>query len=259
MNHPPYTPEDLKAPPLSGSAFLALLKEQKQEKYPEPPPFYQALYDGSLKREYLELWVKNMYAYWNETMVTSTGALFCKDNDEETRTHMLKKLVCIEGKGIVNDLNGWTASSYEEMWLRFGEGLGIRRDDILSWKTFMRSYFAMTTLGLLSRWWEWNWLDGIAAMYAGDLLGQECMGRAYEALKRFYRVPEGALEFFTNYLADVGEDVQWEEKALAYWPSTTERQLTAARAFRNRLDIEYQLVLPLATAIQSDKLPLQVP
>ena len=136
MNHPPYAPEDLKDDPLPGAQFLELLAKQRQEKYPEPPPFYQALFDGTLKREFLEMWVKNMYYYWDYAMQFSTGAIYVKTNEEATRSKMLRKMVCIEGREIVNDLVGWTAPAYEELWLRFGEGLGMSRDAITSWKPF---------------------------------------------------------------------------------------------------------------------------
>jgi pyrroloquinoline quinone (PQQ) biosynthesis protein C len=259
VNHPPYGPDDLKAPPLSGEEFLADLQRQRLQKYPELPPFYQALAQGTVKREFLELWVKNLYSYWDDALQFSTGALFVKTNEEDTRTHLLHKLVCIEGKEVVNDLTGWTTPAYEELWLRFGEALGLTRDDVTSWKTFTRSYFAMSTLKLLTRYWEWSWLDGIAALLAGDQLGKECMSVAYDALKTHYGLQESELEFFTVYVEDVTSDIPWEEETLRYWTCTTERQLTAARAFRNRLDIEYQLVLPVHVAATSDRLPLQVP
>ena len=184
MNHPPYSAEDLRDPPLPGAEFLQLLATQRQERYPEPPPFYQALFDGSLKREFLELWVKNMYYYWDYGLQFSTGAIFVKTNEEATRTHMLRKMVCIEGREIVNDLVGWTTPAYEELWLRFGEGIGLSRDEITEWKPFTRSYYAMSTLSLCSRWWEWSWLDGVASFYAGDQLGKELMSRAGDALAR---------------------------------------------------------------------------
>lgn len=259
MNHPPYGPEDLREPPLPGPKFLELLAEQRRERYPEPPPFYQALFDGSLKRELLELWVKNLYYYWDHGLQFSAGAIFVKTNEEATRTKMLRKLVKIEGKGIVNDLVGWTGEALEELWLRFGEGLGMKRDDITSWRTFTRSYFAVSTLALMSRWWEWSWLDGVASMYAGDTLGKELMARAEEALKKHYGVADEHLEFFRTFVADAEEDIPWEAECLSYWACTTERQLTAARAFRYRLDIEYQLVLPLHTAVTSETMPLQIP
>jgi len=259
MNHPPYGPEDLKDPPLSGQDFIRELHRQKTEKYPDPPALYGDLCAGKLKRGDLELWAKNMYEYWDQCMVFSTGAIFVKTNEEATRTHLLRRMVDIEGEEVVNDLTGWTTPAYEELWLRFAEGLGLRRDDVLSWRTFTRTHFAISTLNLLSRWWEWSWLDGIASFYAADLLARENVGKIEEALKTQYRIRDESLEFFGIYLGDVESHLPWEEETLAYWACTKERQLTAARAFRNRLDIEYQLLLPVYMAATTDQMPLQVP
>ena len=203
--------------------------------------------------------MKNLYTYWDYAMYYSTGGIFTKTNDEDVRSHILRKLVCIEGKEVVNDLVGWTTPAYEELWLRFGEGLGLSREDITSWNTFTRSYYAISTLCLLSRWWEWTWLDGVASLYAGDTLGSELMGQAQDALKRHYGVADEHLEFFRVFVEDARGDIAWEEEALEYWACTTERQLTAARAWRNRLDIEYELVLPLHMVATGERTPLQIP
>jgi len=259
MNHPPYSAEDLKSPTLPGPQFLELLARQRAERYPDPPPFYQSLFDGSLDRQSLQLWVKNMYYYWDYALQFSTGAIFVKTNEEATRTKILRKMVCIEGREIANDLVGWTTPAYEELWLRFGESLGLSRDEITAWKPFTRSYYAVSTLALFSRWWEWSWLDGVASFYAGDQLGRELMSSAHDALRMQYGVAEDNLELFRAYVTDVSEDIPWEADCLAEWACTTERQLTAARAFRYRLDIEYQYVQPLETARTDARLPLQVP
>src|SRR4051794_31646376 len=168
-----------------------------------------------------------MYYYFDYGLQYSTGAIFVKTNEEATRTKMLHKLVCIEGKELVNDLVGWTTPAYEELWLRFGEGIGLTRDAITSWKPFTRSYFAISTLCLCSRYWEWSWLDGVASLYVGDQLGGELMRRSHEALKKHYGVADEHLEFFPAFVTDVAEDVPWEEECLATWACTTERQLTA--------------------------------
>ena len=76
MNQPPYGPEDLKEPPMKGKDFLAFLHEERSRKYPEPPPLFQELFAGTLSRESLALWVKNQYAYWDEDLRFSTGAIF---------------------------------------------------------------------------------------------------------------------------------------------------------------------------------------
>ena len=172
LNHPPYNADDLKDPPLPGPEFIELLHRQRAERYPEPPPFYQLLYDGSLTRDDLQLWAKNHYYYLDHGLQFSTAALYVKNNDEASRTHELRKLVKIEGRDIVNDLVGWTTPAYEELWLRFCEGIGLEREEVMAWRNFTRSYFAVSTLSLCTRWWEWSWLDGIAGLFASEPAGQ---------------------------------------------------------------------------------------
>ena len=242
---PPLGPEELAVPPLSGNDFLSLLEEQFRAKCPEPPPFLQALYEGRLTREHLQLWVKDQYPYWDEGLVYSTAAIFIKTNDEPTRTHMLRRLVDIEGEDVVGDLSGSSTPSWEALWLGFGAGVGLTADEALDWHPFTRTHFALETLRTYSRYWDWTWLDGIAGFYASDLYGKEFLGRAYPVLRDRYNVPDDALEFFRVYLGDVDSHIPWEREALAYWCCTTERQLTAARAFRERLDIEQQLLVGL--------------
>ena len=181
---PPLGPEELSAPPLSGDNFLALLDEQFQAKCAAPPPFLQALYDGQLTQEHLQLWVKDQYPYWDEGLVYSTGAIFIKTNDEPTRTHMLRRIVDIEGEDVVGDLSGSDTPSWEELWLRFGTGAGLSPGEALDWKPFTRTYFAIQTLRTYSRYWDWTWLDGVASFYASDLYGRAFLDRAYQALPR---------------------------------------------------------------------------
>lgn len=255
----PYGPEDLTDPPLDGERFIESLHRERAAKFPDPPALYQDLFAGKFRREDLQLWVKNMYAYWDHALVYSTGAIYIKTNDEPVRTHILRKMVDIEGEDVVHDVTGWTTPAYEELWLRFGEGLGLARNEIVKWKPFTRTRYAMDTLCMLSRWWEWSWLDGIASFYAGDLHGQEYLRRAYEVIQRDFEVPNASLDFFRVYLGDVATHLEWERDALAYWCCTRERQLTATRALRYRLTIEHQLLHRVHTSIASGELALQVP
>jgi hypothetical protein len=85
------------------------------------------------------------------------------------------------------------------------------------------------------------------------------MRRAHEALQGPYAVPDESLEFFRVYREDVSTHIPWERDTLAYWACTTERQLTAAKAFRTRLRIEQQLLVRLHTAVTTETTPLQIP
>ncbi len=259
MSELPYGPEDLKEPALSGDDYIQYLQHERVKKNAETPPLYQSIRDGKYSKDHLKLWVKDMYLYWDYALVYSTGAIYVKTNDEEVRTQILRKLVDIEGKEVVKDLTGWTTPAYEELWLRFGEGLGISREEILSWKSFTRSHYAMTTLCMLSRWWEWTWLDGVASLYAGDLHGRDTLRGVGAAMKMHYDIPDKSLDIFRVLEEDEASHIPWEEKALGHWCCTRERQLTAARAFRKRLDIENQLLVAPHRAATSEQMPLQIP
>ena len=152
MNQPPFDRKDLSVPPLDGPEFIQLLHDQRSEMYSQPPAFYEALIEGRLSREVLALWVKNQYYYWGYGLTFSTGAIVCKTNEPALRRLMIRKSVRVEGKNVVNDLNPeWVEPSYEELWLQFGEGLGIDRDEVTSFHPYTRSYFAVSTLCLLAR------------------------------------------------------------------------------------------------------------
>ena len=258
-NQTPFRPDELMAPPMQGTAFVHFLRREKTRKYPAAPPFIQALCRGELTMDQVWMWVKDLYPYWGDGLAYATGAIYIKTNDEPLRTHMLRRMVDVEGKDTVADLTDWTTPAYEELWFRFGEGIGLSRGEVLEWPQFTRTFFSMRTLMTYSRYWDWTWLDGIATWYAADLYWREHYGAARQALSTKYGVADHALEFFDVLLEDVSSHVSWEEEGLAYWACTTERQLTAARAFRERLDIEYQLLLALNVARTSERLPFQTP
>jgi pyrroloquinoline quinone (PQQ) biosynthesis protein C len=258
MSQLPYGPEDLASPPLAGAAFLELLAENYSRKLCTPPEFFAALYEGNLNREQLQTWIKDQYFYW-DNLYFSTAGIYIKTNDHQVRPKLLRRLVWIEGKSIVRDVRpDWRTPAYEELWVRLGGFFGLTRDEIEEWQPYTRTFFSISTLCLYSRGWEWTWLDGIANLYASDLYYRDVLTKAKDALQEKYGVPEENLAFFDNLLTDTADNIAWEEEALGYWACTTERQLTAARAFRERLDIEGQCLVGVTQALAGST-PFQTP
>jgi pyrroloquinoline quinone (PQQ) biosynthesis protein C len=254
----PYGPEELSVAPMSGSDYVKHLDETVWERCSDLPQFYARLVAGELSKDDLQVWVKDRYPYWDATLYYSTGAAFVKTNYEPTRTELLRKLVDIEGKDVVNDVNGWETPDYEELWLRLGEALGTARAAVDSWKPFTRSFLADDTLRTFSRWWEWSWLYCIGSMYAGDLFITQWAAPVRSALASHYGLSLDALVFFDAVVTDAVSHLKWESATLAHWACTTERQLTAARALRTRLDIESQLLIATERASRRDWL-FQIP
>lgn len=259
MSQVPYGPEDLNVAPLSGDAFLDSLRADYARKTEHPPVFYQRLFNGELDADHLKLWAKDHYLYW-DTLYFSTGAVFIKTNEPGVRSKLLQRVVEVEGREIVNDVRPeWMTPAYEELWLAFGEGLGLSRDEVSGWPTFTRTFFCVTTLCMYARGWEWTWLDGLASLYASDRFYAELFERAGPILRDRYRLSPDSLEVFEVVARDARENIAWEEPALAYWACTTERQLTAGRAFRERIDIEHQLLASVEEVVTTGSYPFQIP
>jgi pyrroloquinoline quinone (PQQ) biosynthesis protein C len=259
MSQLPFSPDDLGQPPLSGTAYLELLDSDFARKTTESPLVYEKIIDGSLSLEHIKVWVKDLYLYW-DTLYFSTGGIFIKTNETKTREGMLRKLVEVEGRVIVNDVNAeWTNPAYEEMWLTLAEGVGLKRNEVTSWQTFTRSFFSVSTLCMYSRSWEWSWLDGIANLYAADLFYVEYLAKIEQSLRSNYKLSEESLAVFRAVVADAKENIPFEQETLAYWACSTERQLTSARAFRERIDIEYQALQSVNDVISGADAPFQIP
>ena len=48
----------------------------------------------------IRLCVKDLYDYWDKGLVYATGAVYTKTNDEPVRTHMLRRMVDVEGEDV---------------------------------------------------------------------------------------------------------------------------------------------------------------
>jgi pyrroloquinoline quinone (PQQ) biosynthesis protein C len=258
VSQTPYGPEDLAVPPLSGTAFLELLADNYTRKLAEPPQFYRELIAGSLTTEQLRLWVLDQHFYW-DYLYFSTAAIYIKTNEHAIRAKLLRRLVWVEGKNVVRDVRpDWTTPAYEELLARLGEALGVSRAEIEDWQPYTRTFFSVSTLCMYARGWEWSWLDGIANLYASDLYYRDVLAKVRDALADRYGVSASALEFFDAVVGDAEENIAWEQEVLDYWACTTERQLTAARAFRERLDIEAQSLVGLTEAL-AGRSPFKTP
>ena len=233
-NQTPFRPDELMAPPMQGTAFVHFLRRERDAEVPRGPAFHP----GALSRRAHD--GSGVDVGEGPVSVTGATALPTRRAPSTSRPTTsrcgrtwLRRMVDVEGKDTVADLTDWTTPAYEELWFRFGEGIGLSRGEVLEWPQFTRTFFSMRTLMTYSRYWDWTWLDGIATWYAADLYWREHYGAARQALSTKYGVADHALEFFDVLLEDVNSHVSWEEEGLAYWACTTGAQLTAARPSAN--------------------------
>jgi pyrroloquinoline-quinone synthase len=148
-------------------------------------PFYTKWREGSLPREALQEYARQYYAF-ESTFPRLLSALHSRTDDAAVRQSILDNL-WDEEHGEVN---------HAEMWLRFGEGIGVDRADVRS------AQWNEGTQQLLSTYWsavsEGPLAAGVAALYAYEGQVPEVASEKINGLRQHYDVDDArTLSFFT--------------------------------------------------------------
>jgi pyrroloquinoline-quinone synthase len=163
-------------------------------------PFYTAWTNGTLSMEALRGYAGQYYRHVL-SFPTYLSAVHSETPDLETRQYLLENLID-EERGSEN---------HPELWLRFAEGIGCRREDVRAAaplpetaacdETFRR----VATSGVAA---------GLASLYAYESMVPAVAESKIEGLKRHYGIDDDAtLRFFNVHLevdewhADVARDL----------------------------------------------------
>lgn len=155
-------------------------------------PFYRAWLDGTLPFGAMQEYARQYYAF-ESTFPRFLSALHSRSERAETRAALLENL-WDEEHGEAN---------HREMWLRFGEGVGVERDDV------MAATHNDATKGLLETYWtsvtERPVPAGVAAVYAYERQVPQVAAAKIDGLKHRYGVTDRrTLGFFeTHALLDI--------------------------------------------------------
>lgn len=147
-------------------------------------PFYQMWNEGKLSLTMLQEYAQEYYLQVHNfpTYVSATHAA-C--NDLKIRQMLLENLV-EEEQG---------ASNHPELWLRFAEGLGVTRAEVLSRQYLETTRESVKILKDLAR--SEEPAVGLAALYAYESQIPEVSTTKIAGLKSFYSIDaESTLEFF---------------------------------------------------------------
>ena len=154
-------------------------------------PFYTKWREGTLSREALQEYARQYYAF-ESTFPRLLSALHTRSEDAAVRQSILDNL-WDEEHGEVN---------HAEMWLRFGEGIGVDRDDVRAashndgTKQLLSSYWSAVTDAPLAA--------GVSALYAYEGQMPEVATEKINGLRDRYGVDDArTLGFFTVCLVVV--------------------------------------------------------
>lgn len=178
-------------------------------------PFYQRWMNGTLTQGELKSYVQNYYPHVL-AFPQYVSATHANCDDAATRKALLENLI--------EEEHG--ENNHPELWLRFGESLGLSRDEITGYEPIEEAKELVTTFKSLS---QKNYASGIGALYAYESQVPQVAEQKIDGLKRLYDVTdEKGLEFFNVHLK--ADEYHAQSEKDAYEKLDTKDQVQALEA-----------------------------
>ena len=179
-------------------------------------PFYQRWNEGMLDAETLKIYAAQYYHHV-VAFPRYVSAVHSQCEDADVRQALLENLI-EEERG---------AENHPELWMRFCEGLGLTRAEVLATKPMPATVALIETFKGLT--WR-TWSEGLAALYAYEAQVPEVATTKMKGLKQFYGVTsDRALMFFkVHESADVAHRESEEKIFNEKVPASREDAVVAA-------------------------------
>ena len=200
-------------------------------------PFYQTWQKGELTLDALRGYACQYYHHVLQFPTYVSGA-HANCDDLPDRQELLENLV-EEEQG---------PNNHPELWLRFGEALGLTREEIIDSSPLPETTGLITTYRRLTK--DSPFIGGIAALYAYESQVPEVAGTKIAGLKQFYGIDDPQeLKFFIvhhsldvehskvtrNLVAKYGDTAEAEDEAF----SAVDEATTALNTFLDGVCREY--------------------
>jgi pyrroloquinoline-quinone synthase len=167
-----------------GSQFANDLREAVMEYSMLKHPFYVAWTAGKLSKEVLAEYAKQYYAHVR-AFPTYVSSVHSRCDDVSVRQQLLENLI-EEERG---------AENHPELWLRFGEGLGVTRAAVREAELLPSTQESVRRLRSLTQ--SEDYREGLAALLGYESQIPQVARTKREGLKNFYGIEdERAVSFF---------------------------------------------------------------
>lgn len=209
-----------------------------------PHPWSVALGQGKASIEAVHGYLKNRH-YFLANINRKDAQIIANCPFADARRMLLSKYIDEEG----NDLAGGPLGPHFDMWVKLANALGVSTQKMNSFEDVLPA-FRFTVDALFDFTKTHSWIEGLAATYAGE----GATWRRYDppeeqrrdvdylpegqAFKKFYGVPDEALEFYhVHEDANTGHD-EITEAILKKYCTTKELQQRAIAAARFRWEVQ---------------------
>lgn len=174
---------------LAPQQFVDELRTLLRTRYPVHP-LRRLLLAGDLTKEQLKGWAKNQFHEFSH-IHRFFGIRYQKCPIRSLRRMLLENMVEEEGE----DLFGGKYPSHADLWIQFGEGLGIPRGEMLSYEPLPGVRAALEMYVQLVQRSHWAVAIGTGLVFEGE--GPRRMGEERQALETHYPwIPRESLDFF---------------------------------------------------------------
>ncbi|MFQ5541821.1 MAG: TenA family transcriptional regulator, partial [Candidatus Binatia bacterium] len=142
-------------------------------------PLRKLLLTGRLSKEQLQGWAKNQFHEFRN-IHRFFGIRYQKCPIPELRRALIENMVEEEGE----DMFGGKYPSHAELWTRFGEALGIPREEMRSYEPLPGVKAALEMYVHLVQQSHWAVAIGTGLVFEGE--GPKRMGEERQALEKYY-------------------------------------------------------------------------
>lgn len=164
-------------------------------------PLSQLVLKGELTLPQLREWTKQRFIAIHKDAVSYFGAMLAHAEEWELREHLLETIA--EEMGLKEG-----EPAHRDLLVRFGEAIGLSREEMLSAELYPESQAYADALGLIAH--TRSAIETLAAIAAIESQNPEALPIWADALHRHYGVSQEALAFFTIHGT---MDVEHSQKA----------------------------------------------
>ncbi len=229
------------AGPWSRDEFVGRLRGVLERRYHHLHPFNQRMHGGELSREELQLWVANRF-YYQINIPVKDALILASCPEREVRLRWIQRIIDHDGRP--GEEGGI------EAWLRLGEAMAVRREDMLNQRLLLPGVrFAVDAYVNFCR--TKPWLEAVASSLT-ELFAPLIVKERLAAILSHYKwVDPDGLQYFKNRLTQAPRDA---EHALGL---VTERFRTRAQQDRAVAALEFKcdVLWCLLDAVERGPLP----
>jgi pyrroloquinoline-quinone synthase len=222
----------------SNEAFIDKLREVGKRYYHDKHPYHLRMHEGKLSPEQLRAWVANRF-YYQKNIPVKDAIILAKLPSREDRRIWIQRIIDHDGRE--------GAEGGIEAWVRLGEAVGIRREEMLDERRVLPAVrFAVDAYVNFCRLKPWPEAvaSSLTELFAPDLVSKRIV--VFERLYPWIR-PEG-LEYFRNRLHQAPRDADHGLSLVLRECRSREDQEAAIAALHFKCEVLWSLLDALQLA-----------